>query len=111
MPKGVRKSRNPVEKLQEIVSQLQNVTEAILNEAAKPDFPASVAQLKARSREKESKKIRLSKEACEVSKLLQTFPGLSKQVLAALKSKIAEYQLLGVLEKYKVEQPASKAAS
>lgn len=103
MPRGVRKTRNPVERLQDLVSQLENVTEAILEEAEKTDFAGSIALLKARMKDAAAKKVILCKDAQEVSRHLQTYPGISKQVLASLRMKIAEYKSLGVLEKYKAE--------
>jgi len=110
MPKGSRKSRNPVEKLLTQVSQLDNTVHAILDAACNPDFAEAIAALKKKQEEEKSKKYKLNKEAREVSKLLQTYPGLSKQILSSLKSKISEYKTLGVIEKYKTEpEPQVKA--
>ena len=99
MARVVRKTRNPVERLQDLVSQLGNVTESILEEAEKPDFAGSIAKM----RDAAAKKVILCKDAQEVSRHLQMYPGISRQVLASLRMKIAEYKSLGVLEKYKTE--------
>jgi hypothetical protein len=103
MPKGVRKTRNPVERLQDLVSQLGNVTEAILEDAQKPEFSSAIALLKAKRKQEESEKVHLCKDAQEVVRYLQTYPGISRQVLASLRMKIAEYKNLGVLDKYKTD--------
>ena len=103
MSRGPRQSRNPVEKLQEHVSQLGNIVEAILESAEKPDFVESVLALKRKKKEEKTGKTDVNKEAKEVGKLLQMYPGLSKQVLASLRSRIAEYNILGVIDKYKAE--------
>ncbi|HON12011.1 MAG TPA: hypothetical protein PLE24_14185 [Chitinispirillaceae bacterium] len=102
MSRGPRQSRNPVEKLQEHVSQLGNIVEAILESAEKPDFVESVLALKRKKKEGKTGKADVNKEAKEVGKLLQMYPGLSKQVLGMLRSRIGEYKELGVIEKYKV---------
>jgi hypothetical protein len=103
MARVVRKTRNPVERLQDLVSQLGNVTESILEEAEKPDFAGSIALLKTKMQDAAAKKVILCKDAKEVSRHLQMYPGISRQVLASLRMKIAEYKSLGVLEKYKTE--------
>jgi len=103
MPKGTRNTRNPVEKLLLQVSQLDNTVNAVLESADKPDFAKSISALKLKIEENKSSQSKLNKEAREVSKLLQTYPGLSRQVLSSLKSKIAEYKTLGVIDKYKTE--------
>lgn len=110
MPKGPRQSRNPVEKLQSFAGQLDNIVQAIFESAEKPDFASSIVALKKQNEEEQSQKTNLNKDAREVTKLLQTYPGLSKQVVLSLRSKIAEYKALGVLDKYKAEPvPQEKA--
>jgi len=106
MPKGKRQARNPVEKLQVISGQLENAVEAVMEAALKPDFSTLIQQLKAKREEESEKKTKLNKEAREVTKLLVQYPGLSRQVLSGLKSKIAEYKALSVLDKYKMDIPA-----
>ena len=77
--------------------------ELILNESGNPEFAATIAELKEKIESAEANK--LNKEAREVSKQLLKFPGLSKQVLAVVRAKIAEYKLLGVIDKFKKELP------
>jgi len=114
MAKGPRKARNPVEKLQSHVAQMDNIVQAILDSADKPEFASSIVALRQKREEEESGKTKLNKDAREVSKLLKLYPGLSKQVLVSLRSKISEYKTLNVLEKYKTEiepQPRKKKAA
>jgi len=114
MPKGPRQSRNPVEKLQAYGTQLENIFQAILESAEKPDFVSSIIALKKKIEDDTSNKTKLNKEAREVTKLLQTYPGLSKQILISLRSKISEYKALNVLEQYKTAietQPKKRAGS
>lgn len=120
MPRGQRQSRNPVEKLQSHVAQLGNIVQSILEAAEKPDFVTSIVALRKAQEEAQAKKSKLNNDAREVVKLLQTYPGLSKQVLVSLKSKITEYKFLDVLDKYKTDpepqekkkpEPKQKAAS
>lgn len=120
MPRGQRQSRNPVEKLQSHVAQLENIVQSILEAADKPDFVASVVALRKAQEEAQAKKSKMNNDSREVVKLLQTYPGLSKQVLVSLKSKITEYKSLDVLDKYKTDpepqekkkpEPKQKASS
>jgi hypothetical protein len=103
MAKGPRKQRNPIEKLQDQIAQLDNTARAIIEAADKPGFADAVAAFKKNQESEKAQDSKTNKEAREVAKLLHTYPGLSKQVLSALKSKIAEYKSLGVIEKYKTE--------
>ena len=100
MTKGVRKEVNPGAKLQSLINHFEKTMKLILNEAGKPEFTASIAQLKGKREAAAAKKNKLNKDAQEVSRHLQKYPGLSRQVLTALRSKIAEYKELGVIEKY-----------
>jgi hypothetical protein len=105
--KGSRKSRNPVEKLQSQISQLQNVCDAILDSAENPDFAQSIIELRKKKESEQSNKSKLGKEAREAVKLLRKYPGLSKQFLSSIRSKISEYRSLNVLDKYKTESEMS----
>jgi|LFRM01.1.fsa_nt_gb hypothetical protein len=101
MSKRQRISKNPVDKLIQNVSQLDNIVKSILENADKPDFVSSLVSLRQQKEEEDSKKSRLSSEGTEIVKILQTYPGLSKVALVFLKSKISEYKSLGVLDQYK----------
>jgi len=110
MAKGPRKQRNPVEKLQDQIAQLDNTVRAIIEAADKPGFADTVSAFKKSQESKKDLDSKANKESHEIAKLLQTYPGLSKQVLSALKLKIAEYKSLGVIDKYKTE-PEPQARS
>lgn len=104
MPKGKRQSRNPVEKLQSSISQLNNIFLSILDSADKPDFMTTLVAFKKSMTDLDSKKSKPNSDALEIIKLLQTYPGLSKQILSYLKFRISEYKALNVLDKYKSEE-------
>ncbi len=103
MPKGQRQTRNPVERLFAVSSMLENVVQSVLDSADNPTFASSIIEFRKKREEEESKKSNLNKDAREVMKLLQTYPGLSKQTLGHLRSKIAEYKDLDIIEKYKID--------
>lgn len=109
MPKGQRKARNPVEKLQGMVSMMENITHAIIENAGKPEFAASMEALRSKKEAGKGGKSKRNKEASEVAKQLTTYPGLARQTLTFVKGKIGEYKTLGVLEQYKTEpEPQQK---
>lgn len=110
MPRGKRQSKNPVEKLITQVSQLDNIVQAILEGADKPDFVSSIISLRKLKEVEESKKTKLNSDGNETVKILQTYPGLSKVCLSFLKSKCSEYKSLGVLDQYKTDQESSRVS-
>ena len=109
MPKGQRKARNPVEKLQVMVSMMENITNSIVENAGKPEFAASMEALRSRIETGKDGKTKQNKEAREVAKQLRTYPGLARQTLTFVKGKIGEYKALNVLDQYKIEpEPQQK---
>lgn len=106
MAKGNCQARNPLEKLQALTGQLENAVDSIMDAASKPDFSTLIQQLKTKREGEALKKTKLNKEGREISKLLVHYPGLSRQILSGLKSKIAEYKALAVIDKYKTDLPA-----
>jgi len=110
MPRGGRAIKNPFEKLILQYGQIENTIQAIIDSAEKPDFVSSIVSLKQKMEDEASNKSKLNDDAREVLKLLQTYPGLSKSVLAHLRSKISEYKSLGILDKYKSDpEPQEKS--
>lgn len=101
MPKGIRQSKNPIEKLDSHIAHLGNIIQAIYDSAEKPDFVSGILALKAKRQYATSVANSQNKEAREVDKLLKLYPGLAKPILSALKSKILEYKALDILDKYK----------
>jgi hypothetical protein len=99
---GIKKGVNSGKKIQNLILQFERTMKLILKEAGKPEFAASITQLKEEIKASDEKKNKLNQDARSVSKHLQTYPGLSRQVLTAIRAKIAEYRTLGVIEKYKV---------
>lgn len=102
-----RTIQNPLEKLMTLSSQLDNVIKSIFENAGKPEFQSSLLELKAKLDNSESSE--MSKDASEIVKLLQQYDGLSKPTLQFLRSKIAEYKDLGVLENYKTAIQTSQS--
>jgi hypothetical protein len=112
MPKGPRKSRNPVERLVAQVSQLNHVVDSILDSADKPGFVEAIVTFKEKKSGGSSRGQNQNKQSREVNKLLKIYPGLAKPILITLKSKISEYKGLGVIDKYKtVAQDKEKPKS
>lgn len=103
MPKGQRKPRNPIEKLMSCVAQMENTVQSVLDNADKPEFVNSIIALRKKKEEENNKKSTINDEAREVVKQLQKYPGLSKQSLSFLRSKISEYKTLNILSKYETE--------
>lgn len=103
MPKGKRTPVNPVEKLEIIATQLVNIKDSLIEAASKPDFAQKIADLKAKLAVEEKSKSNLNKETLEIVKHLKAYPGLSKQILTHVRSKIAEYKTLNILETFKTE--------
>lgn len=111
MTKGLRQSRNPVERLVSLKSQLENVVQAILDSASNPNFSKEIEELKKQIDAEESKKSNINKESREIMKLLQTYPGLSKQVLTFLKTRINDYTEINAIDKFKDDQQDASAKS
>jgi len=105
MAKGKREPVNPVAKLEIIASQLMNLKESFIRAVSQPDFVQKVAALKAKQAGEDQTKSRLNKETREIVKHLRAFPGLSRQILTHVRSKIAEYKTLNILETFKNELP------
>lgn len=105
MAKGKREPVNPVTKLEIIASQLVNLKNSLIEAASKPDFAQKVAALKAKQAGEDQTKSKLNKESSEIVKHLKAYPGLSRQILTHVRSKIAEYKTLNILETFKNELP------
>lgn len=103
MPKGKRTPVNPIEKLETIAGQLVNIKDALIEAASKQDFALLIAALKEKQVGEQQSKSHLNKETSEIVKHLKAYPGLSKQILTHVRSKIAEYRTLKILETFEKE--------
>lgn len=86
-------------RIERLLKEFRTTMEMIINEAGKPEFAASITQLK----EKTVKTVKLNKDVLQMKGYFQRYPGLSRQFLSAVRGKIAEYTDLGVIDKYTTE--------
>jgi len=104
-----RKTPNPVSKLINLNNQLALTIESLVQSSAEPDFQEQVQTIKADLEKREKKENALNREAKEISRILSRYPGLSKEVLFDVKTKVSNYKRLDILDNFrKIEKSETK---